>query len=54
MLISDIATKLVVNLAPDDEYILISYKVYEDCIELVDFKRKKRGVSDDSKTDRPK
>ena len=54
MLISDIATKLVVNLAPDDEYILISYKVYEDCIELVDFKRKKRGMSDDSKTDRPK
>ena len=54
MLISDIATKLVVNLAPDDEYILISYKVYEDCIELVDFKRKKRGVSDDSKTDGPK
>ena len=48
MLISNITDNIIVNLMPDDEYILVTYKLYEGCIELIDFERKKKEAKDGS------
>ena len=40
MLITDTGN-LVVNLQEDDDYILVTYKIYGNCVEVIELKRVK-------------
>ena len=38
---------IIVDLMPDDDYILITYKIYDNCIEIIDLKRKKKDMNNE-------